>query len=78
MLQAGRSLVQVPMRWNFSSFQPHYGPGADSASNRNKYQEPSWGVKGGRRVRLTGADCLDTVGALTSHNRMGLHGPVQG
>jgi hypothetical protein len=35
------------------SFQPHYGPGADSASNRNEYQESSWGVKGGRRVRLT-------------------------
>jgi hypothetical protein len=40
-------------RWNFSSFQPHYGPGVDSASNRNEYQESSWGVKGGRRVRLT-------------------------
>jgi hypothetical protein len=53
MLQAGRSQVRVPMRWNFSSFQPHYGPGVDSASNRNEYQEPSWGVKGGRRVRLT-------------------------
>jgi hypothetical protein len=23
--------------------QPHYGPGVDSASNRNEYQEPSWG-----------------------------------
>jgi hypothetical protein len=53
MLQAGRSRVRVPMRWNFSSFQPHYGPGVDSASNRNKYHETSWGVKGGRRVRLT-------------------------
>jgi hypothetical protein len=53
MLQAGRSRVRVPMRWNFSSFQPHYGPGVDSAPNRNEYQEPSWGVKGGRRVRLT-------------------------
>jgi hypothetical protein len=55
MLQAGRSWVRVPMRWNFSSFQPHYGvhPGVHSASNRNEYQEPSWGVKGGRRVRLT-------------------------
>jgi hypothetical protein len=28
-------------------------PGVDSASDRNKYQECSWGVKGGRRVRLT-------------------------
>jgi hypothetical protein len=53
MLQAGRSRVWVPMRWNFSSFQPHYCPGVDSASNRNEYQEPSWGVKGGRRLRLT-------------------------
>jgi hypothetical protein len=35
------------------SFQPHYGPGVHSASNRNEYQESSWGVKGGRRVRLT-------------------------
>ena len=27
--------------WNFSftSFRPHYGPGFDSASNRNEYQE---------------------------------------
>jgi hypothetical protein len=23
--------------------QPHYGPGVDSASNRNEYQEYSWG-----------------------------------
>jgi hypothetical protein len=28
-------------------------PGVDSASNRNKYQEDSWGVMRGRRVRLT-------------------------
>jgi hypothetical protein len=40
MLQAGRSRVRVPMRWNFLSFQPHCGPGVDSASNRNEYQEP--------------------------------------
>ena len=29
--------------WNFSltnSFRSHYGPGFDSASNRNEYQEP--------------------------------------
>jgi hypothetical protein len=35
------------------SFQPHYGPGFDSAYNGNGYQESSWRVKGGRRVRLT-------------------------
>jgi hypothetical protein len=31
----------------------HYGPGVDSAYNRSEYHESSWGVKGGRRVRLT-------------------------
>jgi hypothetical protein len=44
------------MRWNILFFQPHYGPGIDSASNRNEYQESPWGVKGvkgGRRLRLT-------------------------
>jgi hypothetical protein len=34
-------------------FQPHYASVVDLASNRNEYQESSWGVKGGRRVRLT-------------------------
>jgi hypothetical protein len=41
MTQAGRSRV------------PHYGPGDDSASNRNEHRESSWGVKGGRRVSVT-------------------------
>jgi hypothetical protein len=27
------------------SFRPYYGPGVDSASNRNEYQELSLGVK---------------------------------
>jgi hypothetical protein len=59
MLQAGRSRVQFPMRsldfcFQFTQFfQLHYGPGVDSASNRNEYQESSWRVNGGRRVRLT-------------------------
>jgi hypothetical protein len=38
---------------NNKSFQPHYDPGVDLASNRNEYQETFLGVKGGRRVRLT-------------------------
>jgi hypothetical protein len=48
-LQAGRSRVRFPMRsldFFFQltySFQPHYGPGVDSSSNRNEYQESSWG-----------------------------------
>ena len=28
-----------------TGFRPHYGPGVDSASNTNEYQELSWGVK---------------------------------
>ena len=35
------------------SFRSHYGPGVDSASNRNEYQEHFVGVKSGRCVRLT-------------------------
>jgi len=43
---------------------PYYGPGLDSASNRNEYQEYFLGGKGGRCVRLTAlppscADCLE-------------------
>jgi hypothetical protein len=29
----------IPMRSLDFSLQPHYGPGVDSASNRNEYQE---------------------------------------
>jgi hypothetical protein len=51
------SWVRFPVRsLNFSIdliFQSHYEPGVDSASNRNDYQGSSWGVKVGRRVRLT-------------------------
>jgi hypothetical protein len=47
MLQAGRSQVQFPM-WSLDFsvdliLQLHYDPGVDSASNRNEYQESSWG-----------------------------------
>jgi hypothetical protein len=38
----GRGFVSRCCHWNFSlifSFRPHYGPGVDSASNRNEYQE---------------------------------------
>ena len=46
------------------SFWPHHGPGVDSASNRNEYQEYFLGGKGGRCVGLTTlppscADCLE-------------------
>ena len=35
------------------SFRSHYGPGVDSASNRNQYQEYFLEVKGGWCVKLT-------------------------
>jgi hypothetical protein len=53
--------------------------GVDSAFNRNEYQELSWGLKGGRREKLTtlppsvGRLSRENVGATTSHNPMGLH-----
>ena len=36
-LQARRSRVRFPIV--SQSFQPHYGPEVDSASDRNEYQE---------------------------------------
>jgi hypothetical protein len=58
MPQTGRSWVRIPMSKVFFfqftySFQPHYGPGVDSACNRYEYQKSSWRVKCGRRIRLT-------------------------
>jgi len=45
------------------SFRSHYGPGVNSASNRNEYQKYFLGGKGGRCVGLTlpstCADCLE-------------------
>jgi hypothetical protein len=47
-LQTGRPRVQFPIR-----FRPHCGPGIESASNINEYQEYFQGCKGGRCVGLT-------------------------
>ena len=50
MLQTGRSLVHsqlVSLEFfiDIKSFRSHYGPGVDSASNRNEYQEHFLAVK---------------------------------
>jgi hypothetical protein len=38
-------------RWcNWNSFWPHYGPGVDSAPNRNEYQEYFLGGGGGLKA----------------------------
>jgi hypothetical protein len=63
----GRGFDSWGCHWDFSltlSFRSHCGLGADSASNRNEYQEYFLGDKGGRCVRLTTlpfslADCLE-------------------
>jgi hypothetical protein len=53
-------------------------------TNRNEYQEYSWGVKGSRCIRLTTLPpsvswlSRENVGAFKSHNPMGLHGLLQG
>jgi hypothetical protein len=56
MLQAGRSRVRVLMSLIFEIyliFPAALWPGIDFTSDRNEYQEYSWGVEDDRRVRLT-------------------------
>jgi len=38
-------LVSLEFFIDIKSFRSHYGPGYDSASNRNEYQEHFMGVK---------------------------------
>jgi hypothetical protein len=52
---AGRGFDSRWCQWIFSltkSFRPHYGPGIDSTSNRNEYQEYFLRCKAGRCVGL--------------------------
>ena len=81
----GRGFDPRWCHWNFSLtyFRPHCGPGVNSASNRNEYQEYFLGGKGGRCVGLTTlspscADCLVIWGASTSWSSQGLSRPVMG
>jgi len=65
---------------DIKSFRSHHGPGVDSASNRNGYQEYFLGVKSSRCVRLTNyhhpVPLLRNLGALSSWNPLGLSRPV--
>jgi hypothetical protein len=72
--------------WDFSLmhfFQLYFGPGVDSASSTNEYQEYFLGGKGGWRIELTAspfshADCLEILGASTFWSPEGLSRPLQG
>jgi hypothetical protein len=61
-----RKAVCWPRMVCLALYMAYYGIGVDSASNRNEFQEPSWGVKGSWHVRLM------------SHNRTGLLDLLQG
>ena len=71
--------------WEFSLtkfFRPHYGPGFDTASNRNEYQEYLLRGKGGRCVGLklfltSCANFLEILGASAYWSAKVLCRPVQ-
>jgi len=62
---------------DIKSFRPYYGPGVNSASNRNEYQEYFLGVKAAG-VRLATyhrpVPLSRNLGALTSWNPLGCPG----
>ena len=78
----GRGFDSRWCHWNFSlihSFRPRYGPGVDSASNRNEYHKYFLGDKGSQCVGLTTlppsfADYLEIWEPL---NLLEPSGPVQ-
>jgi hypothetical protein len=67
---------------DIKSFRSHNGPGVDSASTRNEYQEFFPGGKGGRCLRLTtyhhSVLLSRNLGTLTSWNPLGLARSVRG
>jgi len=71
VLQVGTSRVPFPFR-SLGSILTHYGPGVDSASNKNEYQEYLLGGKSGRCIGPTTlpascADFLEILGDWSSN-----------
>jgi hypothetical protein len=56
----GSSSDEVDFFSIYVIFQPHYGSRVDSVSDRNQYQESSWGGGGGKRPPASKAD-LTTI-----------------
>jgi hypothetical protein len=77
MLQAGRSRIRLPISMDFSIYlilPAALRPCGHPASKRNEYQESSWEIKGGRRVKLTSPPLweprrLTTLWAYTACHR---------
>ena len=67
---------------DIKSFRSHYGPGVDSASNRNEYREDFLGVKAAGAYSCQPTTILVPLSrnlrALTSWNPLGRPRPVKG
>jgi hypothetical protein len=89
MIQVGRSRVRIPMRsldFCFSLLFPSRrttAPVSTQPLTEMCTRNLSWGKglpahKAGSLTAIFWADCLENVGASTSHNTMGFHGQLQG
>ena len=83
-IQSGKSLVRSQMVSlvffiDIKSFRSHYGPGVDSASNRNEYQEYFLGGKDGRCLGLRNlpTSCPDCLAIWETHPSGTLRAAVQ-
>jgi hypothetical protein len=65
--------------FNWQFFQPRYGPEVEWTSNRNEYKSKrrAASMQGSQPHRHLCIDCLENVGASTSHNAVGLQGLLQ-
>jgi hypothetical protein len=76
----GRGFGSRWCHWDFSltSFRPHYGPGVDSASNRNEYQVYFLGVRKAYNLTTFMCQLSWNLGASNFWNPQGPSRPVMG